>query len=155
MNTLLKQLINIGWDNIEHKILYTNLSKKEAEELEIKLIKEYKSNDRSYGYNIDNGGNSIGKHNEETKIKISKSQKKRLEKTNLNSKQLSVLRQYAFKSKKIGMYSLDNELINVYNSLSEVKDKLNIPTLAHISECCKGKRNKAYGYIWRYLEEAN
>ena len=44
-----------GWANIEHKILYTNLSKEEAEQKEIELIKEYKSNKREYGYNLTEG----------------------------------------------------------------------------------------------------
>jgi hypothetical protein len=59
------------WHNIEHKILYTNLSKEEAEKLEIELIKEFKTNKRRYGYNIDNGGNSIGHLSKEHKEKIS------------------------------------------------------------------------------------
>ena len=61
-----------GWDNIEHKILYTNLTKKEAEEKEIELISKYKSNKRKYGYNIANGGNCKETMSNETKEKIRK-----------------------------------------------------------------------------------
>lgn len=39
--------------------------------LEIDTIKEYCSNIRGIGYNIENGGNSQGKMSQETKIKIS------------------------------------------------------------------------------------
>ena len=63
-----------GWDNIEHIILFENLTKEEAESKEIKLIKKYKSNFNEFGYNIENGGSSIGKHSEETKKKISEKQ---------------------------------------------------------------------------------
>lgn len=45
------------WENIKHEILFTNLTKKEAEEKEIKLISYYKSNNQKYGYNILKGGN--------------------------------------------------------------------------------------------------
>ena len=62
-----------GWENIKHKILFTNLTKEEAEQKEIELIAFYKSNQRKYGYNIENGGNCVGKMSEETKKKISKS----------------------------------------------------------------------------------
>ena len=62
-----------GWENIEHKVLYENLTKEEAEQKEIELIAYYKSNQRQYGYNIENGGNCVGKMSEETKKKISKS----------------------------------------------------------------------------------
>ena len=45
-----------GWDNFEHEILYTNLTKEEACSMEIRLIKEYKTQDREYGYNTLEGG---------------------------------------------------------------------------------------------------
>ena len=67
-----KAILKYGWDNIKHEILYKNLSKEEAENIEIKLIKEYKSNIREFGYNISNGGNTIGTHSESTKLKLSK-----------------------------------------------------------------------------------
>lgn len=50
-------ILKYGWDNIEHIILYKNKNKKEAEEIERRLIKEYKSNKKQYGYNILDGGN--------------------------------------------------------------------------------------------------
>lgn len=46
-----------GWDNIQHEILYQNLSRNEATRLEIELIKQYNSTDHQYGYNISKGGN--------------------------------------------------------------------------------------------------
>jgi group I intron endonuclease len=64
-----------GWDNIEHTILFRNLTKDEAEEKEIELIKEHKTSQREYGYNIDLGGFSCGKHSEEYKIRMSNMQK--------------------------------------------------------------------------------
>ena len=62
------------WENIQHKILYEHLTKEEAENKEIELIKYYKSNNREYGYNIENGGN-IKIPTQETKDKISKTLK--------------------------------------------------------------------------------
>ena len=50
-------IIKYGWNNIEHKILYDNLSKEEAEQKEIELIKKHKSNNKKFGYNILDGGN--------------------------------------------------------------------------------------------------
>ena len=37
-----------GWDNIKHEILFDNLTKEQAEEKEILLIKKYKSNNVRY-----------------------------------------------------------------------------------------------------------
>lgn len=60
-----------GWDNFKHIVLVSGLTKKEAEKLEVELIYEYGSDNPKYGYNIEKGGNSVGKHSEETKRKIS------------------------------------------------------------------------------------
>ena len=45
-----------GWDNITHEIVAENLTQEEANELEIKLIAKYKTNNREFGYNITPGG---------------------------------------------------------------------------------------------------
>lgn len=62
-------ILYYGWKNVKHDILYTGLSKEEAEAIEIRLIAQY--NSTKNGYNIENGGNTIGTHSEETKRKIS------------------------------------------------------------------------------------
>ena len=49
-----------GWENITHEILFDNLTKDQADLKEIELIRQYKSNTAEYGYNVDNGGNSVG-----------------------------------------------------------------------------------------------
>lgn len=64
-----------GWRNFEHEILYENLTKEEAEKIEIQLIAEWETTNRLKGYNIANGGNHVGSVSEETKKKISKKHK--------------------------------------------------------------------------------
>lgn len=64
-----------GWDNFNHEILYEGLTKKQAEEIEIRLIKEWHLNNRDFGYNISHGGNCLGSVSAETKQKISKAHK--------------------------------------------------------------------------------
>ena len=69
-----------GWENIEHIIVEQNLSKKDAAELEIKLIKEYKSNDYKFGYNMSSGGEFGGSGvivSQETRAKLSQKRKGR------------------------------------------------------------------------------
>ena len=88
-----------GWNNFIHIILYKNLTKEDAEKLEKELIIKYKTQDKEYGYNVLEGGESprltkevrekiskamIGNQNnlgntcsEETKVKISTAQKGR------------------------------------------------------------------------------
>ena len=59
-----------GWDNFEHTILFTDLTKEQACLKEQELIKEYNSMNREFGYNSTSGGD-IFIMNEETKQKIS------------------------------------------------------------------------------------
>lgn len=70
-----KSITKYGWHNFSHEILYEHLTKEEAEQKEIELIAQYKSNQREFGYNIANGGNCVGTVSEETKRKISESHK--------------------------------------------------------------------------------
>lgn len=48
-----------GWNNFEHNILFTNLSKDEACIKEKELIKKYNSMDRNFGYNSTSGGETF------------------------------------------------------------------------------------------------
>lgn len=70
-----KAIKKYGWGNFDHKILYENLTKEEAERIEIFLIAKWETTNREKGYNIANGGNHIGCVSEETKKKISKGHK--------------------------------------------------------------------------------
>lgn len=46
-----------GWiDGFYHTVIEDNLTKKEAEKLEVKLIKKYKTQNENFGYNLANGG---------------------------------------------------------------------------------------------------
>ena len=45
-----------GWDNFDHIIFAENLTKEQADKMEIALIALYKSNDNKYGYNVSDGG---------------------------------------------------------------------------------------------------
>ena len=64
-------ILKYGWENIKHEILFTGLTKAQAEQKEVELIALYKSNQKEYGYNNQNGGSTYGKYSEETKKKIS------------------------------------------------------------------------------------
>lgn len=67
-----------GWDNFEHLILFENLTKKEACEIEISLISSFNSQDPECGYNISPGGDLgfTGCHfSAEVKQKLSESHK--------------------------------------------------------------------------------
>lgn len=57
VNTYIRKAIDkYGWDNIDHKILFTGLTEKEAKQKEIELIDQYHSFDPNFGYNLALGG---------------------------------------------------------------------------------------------------
>lgn len=53
------------------------------------------------------------------------------------------------KSKRVFQYSLDGEFIKEWGCVMEVERTLGF-NHSHISQCCTGKRDLAYGYLWQY-----
>lgn len=48
-----------GWDNIKHIVIAEWLSESVAHQMEIELIKKYKTQDEEYGFNISAGGTGV------------------------------------------------------------------------------------------------
>src|SRR5574344_416516 len=48
-----------GWNNIQHKIVASNLTDEQADELERQLIHKYDSTNPEIGYNIQLGGHGL------------------------------------------------------------------------------------------------
>lgn len=74
-NTYLYNAIKkYGWENIEHSIIKTNLTKEEAEQMEKDLISYFHSNEHELGYNWASGGSAY-KHSIESREKMSEAHK--------------------------------------------------------------------------------
>ena len=56
------------------------------------------------------------------------------------------------KSKPVGQYIRDGNLIKIWQSINEVERQLGFRK-SHISEVARGKLKTAYGYVWKYIEE--
>lgn len=54
------------------------------------------------------------------------------------------------KSKPIAQYTLDGKLVKVWPSPMEVHRQLGI-SQGNISAVARGERNKASGFIWKYV----
>ena len=55
------------------------------------------------------------------------------------------------KRKKVYQYTLDNKLLKIWDCAEDVNKKLGI-NIGNIASCCRGERNKAGGYKWKYEE---
>jgi group I intron endonuclease len=51
-------------------------------------------------------------------------------------------------------YTIDGELVGEYESLKAAAISVGVSHshTGNISNCCRGERNKAYGYIWKYKQ---
>ena len=159
------------WEEVENVVLFENLTKEEAEAKEIEFIRKYKSNNRQYGYNIQNGGKTYGTLSQEIRTKISESKKGKLtgkenpfyglEHTKATRKLLSKLKtgtklseetkNKIAESNKIKVIQLDlgNNIIKIWDSAKDAGTNLDIHNTS-IAAVCKGKRNTAGGFMWKY-----
>lgn len=64
-----------GWENIEHEILFSGLTKEKAIEKEIELISFYRNISKECCYNIQSGGERGYEMNEESRKRMSESHK--------------------------------------------------------------------------------
>lgn len=120
-----------GWnDGFEHIILYSNLTKEQAESLERKLIKKYDSTNQNKGYNRAFGGSCNNLHTDETKRKISEIQ-----------------------CKPLYLYDrIDGRFIKRFESTIQAEEVLGIPN-SDISSVCLKKVKTAHNYVFRYEDD--
>ena len=109
-------IIKYGWDNFKKEVLYENLTKKEADLLEIDAIKKYRNQGKCY--NVADGGDGLVGVNE----------------------------------RKVKQYNLNGEFIKEWDSIKEVETFLGKKAQANICACCLGRKQRAYGFIWRYSD---
>lgn len=161
-----------GWDNFTHEILYDGLTKREAEVLEVNLIKDYRSADCRFGYNVSLGGNGVGKHSAETRKKIgdrrrgfhhAEESKRKMSESHkgktLSEEHIAKLKTAQFGSKHhraraVYQLSLSGEIIEYFECIADAERKTGV-TNKNICKCCKKERRHAGGYVWRYAEEVS
>lgn len=169
-------ILKYKWNNIKHEILMSGLTKEEAEEAEISLIAEYRSNERDYGYNLEGGGHTQKVISDETRQKLreyglnqsEETRRKIADKTRVNvtgRKSNEHTRQLLSEigRKRIGsknpksrsvckINALTGCTLEIYESIGEAC-RINRYNHGGIVQCCQGKRNTAYNYKWRYKNE--
>ena len=149
-NKHFKNAINhYGWDNIEHIIIKSNLTKDEACTIEQDLIKRYDATNREKGYNKSIGGelSSLGfHHTKEAREKIGKAGLGRKPSPKAIEKSSEARR------KSVDVYDLQGNLIKRCKSATEA-EKITGVDNSNIVATCKGRYKQTKGYIFRYAGE--
>jgi group I intron endonuclease len=174
---ILNAIREFGWENVEHKVICVVGTREEAEAMEIALIKEHRSNDPEYGYNIEGGGKRSrgykinfdpvkrseahkGEHNwiagkhlsPEYKAKLSAAHKGK--KMNRESVAKSVAARYgekAYNARKVLCYNKDGKLIAEYGSLADAGRAFGCRT-QDVYNTCIGKQKSAKGIRFVYAD---
>lgn len=124
-----------GWENFKHEILYTNLTKAEAEQKEIELIKLYDS--KNNGYNSDDGGKGSSGHSvseESKKVMSSLKKGKALTETNY----ISLCKAAEKRRLNIYVYDILGNLLYTFSGYDDVAKHLAIP-VSTIRNFCAAK----------------
>ena len=170
-----------GWDNIQHEIICTGISREEAVAIERRLIAEYHADNSDSGYNCTSGG-FLCEFNEETKEKISKAltgrrlseehrkniskgskghlvseeTRKKIGEKHRGKRCDEELRKrlrdaHEWQAKRVAKYSLTGELIEVFNSVGDAAKATGCSKYL-IRRVCQGKRKTTCGYMWTFIE---
>lgn len=169
-------------ERLSHRPLYSDMKEYGCENFSVELLEEDNSNPEQKeiywieklntkipnGYNIALGGNGKKLITNQEKEKIVKLYKeghsiqdiyKITNRTTdmiaiiLKENNISIRETKEYTSKTIGQYDEDGNLIAIYKNIGLIEKELSGGnTHGHISACAKGKRKKAYGYYWKYID---
>ena len=164
-------ILKYGWDNIQHIIVCDGLTKENACNLEISLIKKHRTTDERYGYNISTGGEcgtlgvvfsderkrKIGeshrgmKHTDEAKKKISDGHKGLQtwnKGRNWTDEEKDVMRKAQSTNKPV----LCVETGVVYFGIRDASEKTGVSRCS-IKDCCNHRKHckTAGGFHWEFV----
>lgn len=143
-----------GWNKFDHDVLFSNLSQKEANEIERKLIAFYDSTNQDKGYNIQYGG-MANRVNEKTKKILSENHKGLMagEKHPMYGKHHSEDSKRKISEvqyKPLFQYDrFTGNFIKRFESTLEAEKELNIPN-ANISAVCLKRMKTIHNFVFRY-----
>lgn len=167
-----KAIKKYGWENFSHDIIATGLTEVEACDLEKKMIKELRTCDPEYGYNIFEGGNS-SHQTEDTKRRISAKQKG-IKKPDEVAKKMQAAQQNPEVKEKIRMALIGKKRPEwACEKLRGKKRQHKCPVVcietgvvyesrraaaratgacpSAIKKCCDGKGRSSGGFTWKYI----
>lgn len=143
-----RAIVKYGWINIKHEVLYENLSKQEAEEMEIKLIKEYNSQDINYGYNIDLGCQHITSKEVRDKLAVYNKGKKWSERRRLSYIEYVERHQ----GRTVYKYTRDGKFITSFKNVTLAARDALIPVETMRTYLHNNRVPEKFEYVYSYYE---
>lgn len=146
-----------GWDCFEHEIILEGLTLEQANERERFYIAKYRTTEKDFGYNIQDGGECfptmLGKHHtEETKNKMRESALGRVIPEEQRQRQSK-----SMKGKLVGSRNGKSKAVRCINTGEVFETQRSAASAkgvgqSKISLCCQGKRTHTHGLKWEYVE---
>ena len=146
-----RAILKYGWDNFAHEILLSGLDKNTACAAEVALIAAYRSNDKSRGYNITNGGETF-RHSPESIRKMSENRKGK------GLRRLPEITKQKIRENHSGGDNAKPVIClttgRVYASINDAARDTGVDK-SPLSRCCRGVKNynTAGGLRWAYYNE--
>lgn len=138
-----------GWENFEHEVVASNLTKEEADGFEILLIKKMNTTDPNFGYNVAlGGGGTLGRHPTEEQIQ---KQIKTMRKYFNDESYIQKMRDVAPK-RTVCQFTITGEFISIYESAMEAQRQTGIHN-GDISKCAFGRTCHIGDYIFLFYED--
>lgn len=130
-----------GWDNFKHDIVAENLTREEACDMEIELIKQHNSTDPAFGYNLTSGGQH-GTLSPESIAKLSASM--------MGHPVSDKVRTILTESHRIPIICIDTQ--EVFDSSQDAADKMGLCRTS-VSKAAKGKQDTCGGFHFAVLSD--
>lgn len=145
-----RAICKYSWDGFTHEIMGSCLTREEADELEIKLIRDYDARNPKKGYNIAFGGGSGN-----TGLKLSP---EAVEKIRARGKLHPPTRECIMKSAEatripVVQYDLEGNVVAEYPSLTDASNAFST-SCSLLTSACKGRVKQCHGYVFRYKGDA-
>lgn len=149
---LYNSIIKYGWDNFKIEILWSSNDKTNynyvLNQLEKDFINLYDCLSPN-GYNLKEGG-GVFRFSDETKSRMSEGQKLRRLNMSSDDKKLMGNKISYGKTKTYLQFTKEDIFIREWYGLGEVIKLGIVKSDSNVYMCCKGKRNTAGGYKWKY-----
>ena len=134
-------ILKYGWDNFKHEIVAENLTRQAACDMEVALIKEYKSTDPTFGYNLTTGG----QHGTLSPQSIEK-----LRASLMGHPVSDKVKTILAESNRIPLICIETQ--EVFDSAREAADKMGLCRTS-VSRAAKGKQDTCGGFHFAVLSD--